>query len=101
MCCHDCWAYYLKISQGAQCRISQEGTNRQAKVLSDKIRVQYSPVYDKNILEIWPCEYRYTKKEIGQIRSGKLKEVYVTKGDAARVLEKVTEGMNIGYTWGF
>jgi hypothetical protein len=59
------------------------------------------PVYDRNILEIWPCEYRYTKKEIDQIRSGKLKEVYVTKGDAARVLEKVTEEMNIGYTWGF
>jgi hypothetical protein len=42
-----------------------------------------------------------TKKEIDQIRSGKLKEVYITKGDAARVLEKVTEEMNIGYTWVF
>jgi hypothetical protein len=83
-----------------RCRIAQEETNRPEEISPDRKRIGFS-VYESSIREKWPCEYRFTPKEIELMQAGKHKEIYVTKEDAVRVLEKVTEDMKIGSKCGY
>lgn len=87
MSCDDCWAYYLDEDRRKHCRIDQEGLNRPIEIPVGKVRLQISGSFQRNLLEKWACDYRYTKNEVALIQLGKLKDIRVTPEDAVKLLE--------------
>ncbi len=85
MGCQDCWAFKRDESLHVFCRIAYDILDRPGDLPSDVTRNRLSPVFDHEILMKWPCEYRYSKKEMMFIRSGKFKEAHVTKAVADKL----------------
>ena len=95
MCCQDCWAFSIDLGPDRRCKISYDTKNRPEDVPPEKGRSNlFVQEYDK--LKNWPCEYRYTPKEIDLMRSNLFKEAHVTKEVASRVLEMVAISDKLG-----
>ena len=58
----------------------------------------YKLIFEKGLITIlyeilkkWPCEYRYTEKEMKYIQTGKGKDMHVSKDDIARLKSLLPE----------
>ena len=83
--CKDCWAWKIATETELKCYISKQNDNKPEGV--DCPRDSLSRVYDSEILDKWPCEFRYTREEVQLMKSGEYREANVTKAVSEKVVK--------------